>query len=443
MSIKVSSLFPLPTAEISKELDSYVRILDKIVPLKSRFQQEIQYAVRDLSRALTGERSSLSNDYMGDPRSLNAYLRYFLPWNLYRLARLFQGLDIDLPDGGVVADLGAGPLTVAQALWIARPDLRSKKLTFINVDRTPKPMREGANLFSELAGQDSPWKMVNVKGGSTSKIREKADLLVTANMVNEASAGTRIPLPVWAENFCHSMATKLAPGGRILIIEPGIRRSGRVLSVIREEFIEAGYSILGPCTHAGECPMSGDQGKAWCHFNFDSDHAPKWLQELSARCRLEKDNVSLSFLYVGQYNDEPEQAREGEILIRAISDSFRLDEGGFGQYGCAEPGQILLVARGGAKTLYPGGIIGMPLPEEDKKDAKSGAMIVDLPVRDQDKKRGPKPDGKPFEKPQPKRNGKRPERDGNRPARGGSRPERGDKKTERHQSNGQVRRPKK
>ncbi len=420
MSIKVTSLFPLPTPEISKQLADYANILNKIVPLKAKHMKELHYAVRDLSRALTGERSSLSNDYMGDPRSLNAYLRYFLPWNLYRLSRLFQGLDIKLPDNGVVVDLGSGPLTVAQALWIARPDLRKKKLTFINVDRTPKPMREGTRIFEALAGKDSPWRMVNVKGGSTSKIREKADLLVTANMVNEASAGTRIPLPVWAENFCHSMAGKLARGGRILIIEPGIRRSGRVLSVIREEFINRMYSILGPCTHFGECPMSADQGKAWCHFNFDSDHAPKWLQDLSTRCRLEKDNVSLSFLYVGQPDDEPQQAREGELLIRAISDSFRLDEGGFGQYGCADPGQILLVARGGAKTLFPGGLIGMPVPEEEKKDAKSGSLMIDLPVREHDKRKPHKPAEKPAGSPHPKRDEKRDSRNfGSKPGKTG------------------------
>ncbi|WP_320174781.1 small ribosomal subunit Rsm22 family protein [Maridesulfovibrio sp.] len=398
MSIKVSSLFPLPTKEVSKELDNYIKILQKTVPLKSKHSTELKYAIRDLSRDLTGERANLSNDYMGDPRSLNAYLRYFLPWNLYRLARLFQGLDIKLPDNGVVVDLGAGPLTVAQALWIARPDLREKKLTFINVDRTPKPMREGSRLFEALAGEKSPWRMVNVKGGSTSKIREKAHLLVTANMVNEVSAGTRTPLPVWAEKFCLSMVHKLAPEGRILIIEPGIRRSGRVLSVIRQEFVEAGFPILGPCTHTEECPMSGEQGKAWCHFNYDSDHAPAWLQKLSAQCRLEKDNVSLSFLYVGLRKEEVENPREGEMLIRAISESFRLDEGGFGQYGCAAQGQILLSAQGGAKTLYPGGLIGMPIPEEEKRDEKSGALIVPLPMREGDKRKREAKAAKPQQK---------------------------------------------
>ena len=390
MSIRVTSLFPLPQEKLTKKLENYLNILDIASPLHPKHKAELPYAIRDLSNMLTEERSNLPKDYMSEPRSLNAYMRYFLPWNLYRLTRLFQGLEINLPDGGVVIDLGAGPLTVAQALWIARPDLREKKLTFVNVDRTPKPMREGVKLFEALAG-NSKWRHVNVKGGPSSKIREKADLLVTANMVNEASSGTRTPLPVWASKFCQQLSRMLAPNGKILIIEPGIRRSGRVLSVMRNEFIEHGCSILAPCPHQEECPLSGDQGKSWCHFNFDSDHAPMWLQKLSSRCRLEKNNVSMSFLYVAQPGTPVTEPREGEMLIRTISDSFRIDDGGFGQYACAAQGLIMLLAKGGARSIFPGGLIGMPQPEEMAEDLKSGAKIVELPTRlvhkdkDQDK----------------------------------------------------------
>jgi ribosomal protein RSM22 (predicted rRNA methylase) len=296
-------------------LEYYSKVLDQAVPLRARHKEEIHYAIRDLSKMLTGDRASLPKDYMGDPRTLNAYLRFYLPWNLYRLTRLFQGMDFNLPENGVIIDLGAGPLTVAQALWIAKPELRDKRLTFINVDRSPKPMREGQKLFEALAGK-SPWKMVNVKGGPSSKIREKADLLITANMVNEASSGMRTPLQLWANKFCQQISRMLAPKGKMLIIEPGIRRSGRVLSIMRNEFMERGLSILAPCPHQEECPLNGEQGKSWCHFNFDSNHAPEWLQKLSAKCRMEKDNVSMSFLYVAQSDTPPPAAAEDEMLIR-------------------------------------------------------------------------------------------------------------------------------
>ena len=37
------------------------------------------------------------------------------------MSRLFTGLDLDVPEGGHVADLGSGPLTAIIALWMSRP----------------------------------------------------------------------------------------------------------------------------------------------------------------------------------------------------------------------------------------------------------------------------------------------------------------------------------
>lgn len=380
MSIKVSALFPLPPKETTEKLESYEKALQKAAPMRTKHLEELHYSIRDLSRMLTGDRADLTNDYMGDPRSMNAYLRYFLPWNLYRLTRLFSVLDISLPENGIVADLGAGPLTVAQALWIARPDLRKKKLTFINLDRTPKIMKQGQHIFEEMA-PDCKWKIVNVKGGISNKLREKANLLVSANMINEIIMGMRTPLPVWAEKFSIQIGKMLAKNGRMLIVEPGVRQSGRAISVIRAELLQNGWSALAPCPHNCECPMPGEHGTPWCHFNFDSQSAPQWLQALSARCGLEKDNVSLSFLYMAQPHEELNEPANDNFSVRAVSESFRLENGGYGQYGCSEKGLILLQAKGEARSLFPGGLISMPAPEADEKDEKSGALIVDIPVK--------------------------------------------------------------
>lgn len=380
MSIKVSALFPLPTQETVDTLESYGKVISKAVPMRTRHFDELHYCIRDLSRMLNGDQADLTNDYMGDPRSLNAYLRYYLPWNLYRMTRLLSSLDLRLPDNGIVADLGAGPLTVAQALWIARPELRKKKLTIVNMDRTPKVMKEGQKIFHEMVG-DCPWKIVNIKGGISTKLRERADLLVCANMINEIITNLRNPMAVWAEKFCLQLGKMLSKTGRLLLIEPGVRHCGRALSVMRNEFLENGWSPLAPCPHREECPMPGEHGTSWCHFNFDTRFAPQWLQDLSSRCGLEKDNVSLSFLYMAKPSEEDHVEDSSDLTVRAISGSFRLDSGGYGQYGCSEKGLILLQAKGDAHCLFPGGLITMPDPESEEHDEKSGALIVDLPVR--------------------------------------------------------------
>ena len=112
-------LFPDLTEVNRDELARFGALLRKAWPLKSKHRDPLKYAIRDMSRGLTVDRNDRRADYMADAKTLSPYLYYFLPWNLYRLSRLFTGLDFDVPDGAQVADLGSGPLTTVLALWIA------------------------------------------------------------------------------------------------------------------------------------------------------------------------------------------------------------------------------------------------------------------------------------------------------------------------------------
>ncbi len=57
-------------------------------------------------------------------------------------------------------------------------------------------------------------------------------------------------------------------------------------------------------------------------------------------------------------------------------------------------GQILLSAQGGAKTLYPGGLIGMPIPEEEKR-TRIRRIDRALPMRESDRRKREEKAGKP------------------------------------------------
>jgi ribosomal protein RSM22 (predicted rRNA methylase) len=48
-----------------------------------------------------------------------------------------------------------------------------------------------------------------------------------------------------------------------LAVEPGTPRGFAGLRAVREYVRERGWRILGPCTHAGACPIDGTD---WCHF---------------------------------------------------------------------------------------------------------------------------------------------------------------------------------
>ncbi|WP_448339637.1 hypothetical protein AB9L13_12365 [Desulfovibrio piger] len=77
-------------------------------PLRSAHYRNLPADIEALSRLLTCERSGLYRPYWSSPASTSAYLYYFLPWNVLRLARLFRSLP--LPDPRLWLEKGQTPL---------------------------------------------------------------------------------------------------------------------------------------------------------------------------------------------------------------------------------------------------------------------------------------------------------------------------------------------
>ena len=407
--IRHRQLFPPLEGETFTALDGYAKILDRIAPLKPKHRRMLPSAVKSLSSNLTGEREKLKSDYLSAPGPLNAYLRYFLPWNLVRLARLFAGLGpetgLGLGEGSVVADLGAGPLTVVQALWLAAPGLRKTPMTFLCVDRTPKAMRLGLSLFHELAGAGKdgpPWKITLINGSLTERISGGANLLVCANALNEFVRQTRKPEPEQAESLAVSLSQRLRPGGKLLCVEPGVRNASRLLCLLRERLVDDGMRMEAPCPHDGPCPMPGEARTSWCHFPFSVHSAPDWLKDLSREAGLAKVRASLSFLLASR---EAPALPSG--LVRVVSDEFALPgQNARGRYGCSDRGLTLVtLPASGGPMLHPGLLLTPSWPEKPGTDQKSGAVILPLGAaetasRDTGAKPGPKP-SKPSPKPSP------------------------------------------
>ncbi|EGJ50439.1 small ribosomal subunit Rsm22 family protein [Desulfocurvibacter africanus] len=371
-------LFPPLTAEAARLLEGYGLIAAKVLDLKPKHRRELPFSIRRLSHELTDERAQgFAPKYMSDAASLAAYVAFFLPWNLYRLTRLLSGLELDLPDNAVCVDLGSGPLTAVQALWIAKPELRQRKLRFFCLDRAAQPMRVGLNLFRALVGQDTPWRIELVQGAMGARLPARADLLIAANVLNEFSTRTGEGRE---ERMAQSLARQTTENARMLLVEPGTRTGGRLLSALRTELAEEGFMPLAPCTHVAECPMPGTTGKAWCHFQFGVVGAPQWLQRMSEDVGFRRRGVALSFLYTGR----GEAARSPADMsgVRMISDVFELTGVGFraGRYGCAEAG--LVIAAGDEHELkrLPSGCLWRPRqqPEEPLRDAKTDAIILPL-----------------------------------------------------------------
>ena len=161
-----SLLFPPAGAELRAGLADLPRLLDAALPLSRKHRAALPAGIADLSRLLTTDREELPGDYLTRPAVLSAYARYFLPWNIYRQGRLLTGLPLALTPGARILDVGAGPLTFALALWLARPDLRGQSLQYLGVDRSEPVLRLGRGLAAALLGQ-APWQVRTERGFAT------------------------------------------------------------------------------------------------------------------------------------------------------------------------------------------------------------------------------------------------------------------------------------
>ena len=420
------------TSRLTKDsvdiLNSFDEIIQCVRPLNSRQLQQLPEHIRELSHQLTDDRASRRLGYMNDNIQLSSYVRYYTWWNLVRLTRLFANLpDSVFPTADCTClDLGSGPLTVVTALWLARPELRKLKLTWYCLDVSANSMALGEDIFLSIAAKAKasdpeiePWKIIRVKGPFGTPIREKAGFLTCANMLNELDQASDMPPEFQTKKYYEQLQRYCAEGAGIVLVEPGVPKAARTLSLLRTRYIKDGRTIAAPCPHAGDCPMSGFKAytgskNKWCNFAFSTEDAPARLQKLSVAAKLPKERATLSFMAIDARvkpehdiksqsehdikskpeHDTPVIARLDRAIspesadIRITSDKLRLPNYMCGYYGCSQYGLVLVTLPDENNTRLPkppfrpqsGDLISVKTktPDSLPKDEKSGALIIKL-----------------------------------------------------------------
>jgi hypothetical protein len=238
-------------------------------------------------------------------------------------------------------------------------------------------------------------------------VRGKRAALVTAvNVFDEAlrhiPRGNIPALRREAGKQARLLAALTSDTGSILVVEPGIPRSGEFISLLRASFLEGRRRPRAPCPHGGICPLGGlppekvphkttGKGK-WCHFAFNTQDAPRALLTLSAGAGLPKERATLSFLLAGPPEgnnpppgDAPGRGRGGEdaaavpgktlVPARIVSDAFPLPRNRCGRYGCSARGLILVSGEKAVVERYaPGTLPQVVLRAPEDRDQKSGAL---------------------------------------------------------------------
>lgn len=471
------ALFSTPSAFVRRGLDALARTLDQVMPLSRAHRRDLPDACRELSALLTSRRDELARrPYWTSPRLTSAYLRYFLPWNLVRLTALLPGLPLDAPppagngqtvltpengvngtpgtDEFLIFDLGSGPCTFPLALWLARPDLRRRRVTVAAVDSAPHILELGRRIFDALRAEldpASPWTLRTWRAplhAAPRQLRGRPRLITLGNVLNELEERERrgAPLRDTLSALLDDMACLLAPGGRLLAVEPGTRQGGRLTATLRDMALGCGaeppedewsddgdwsedlwdengdddseapasaagpawdrmeraprFRALAPCPHHEPCPMLAKGVRAWCHAHAPAagwkDAAPASLTELSRAAGLAKESVSLSFLCLERLDDQaPRPAETGRSAPAAGRTNDRT--GGTARLRArvlsdafvlpGTPGRARYACTEQGLALIPDSAFLPPgalceVCPTPRKDAKSGARIMTLPGRD-------------------------------------------------------------
>ena len=412
-------------AESKKIIENFDDIVADVRNLSGKQRVSLYGAIKNLSHQLTDDRNSRRLGYMNEAGYISAYISYFMWWNLVRQVSLFANLpksaftSLVNSEQPVAIDVGSGTLTAVIALWLARPELRSKKITWYCMDLSQTALAAGEDLFLSIAaktiretGEKStsgtenpatspseitePWKIVRVKGAFGTSIKEKADFITCANVFNEIIQNNEMPTDFLAKKYANELLSYLkTEDSAVLLVEPGDPHSARFISLMRDALIRQKYSPVAPCPHAGTCPMAGrTSGKTtnaygknakWCNFAFDTESAPSRLLKLSEKAGLPKERASLSFVISKKSAEESKTSTASKsktaekTFIRIASDFIRLpDLHKSGYYACSEFGMLLAIDEHGIQPKN-GELLQIKTPEDlSERDKKSGALIVKI-----------------------------------------------------------------
>lgn len=427
--LSVRHLFDNALDEAAEDvLEDFDNIVQDVFPANKAQEQRTKGGIRELSHRLTDERAERRRGYMREAAVLSPYARYFMWWNLVRLTRLFGSVADSLPlkDGDVCIDTGSGPLTAVIALWLSSPPLRAKRLTWICQDLSQAALNLGEDLYfyvagmvrsTEDGGEAEPWRIIKSKTrfgtpqAATHQPRteetimarqglENAALVTCVNLLNEVQESENLTAEQTAAHYSKVLSNYTADGGTLLVVEPGVPPQAHVLSLMREVFLQEGWSVDAPCPHALRCPMNGEgarpgrdtpvkyasnkSGSKWCNFAFNTSDAPKRLLSLSADAGLTKRRAVMSFLLLHKARnggkDNAEGKEKGTLRLRIASDPIYLPGYRTGYYACSSMGLALVVDVSG-RRYASGDELNCRLKckaDELEKDKKTGAVMLYL-----------------------------------------------------------------
>ncbi len=267
-------------------------------------------ALRRLSEYLndTPSRRHATRPYLRDRVLRETYLLYYATANMLKvlppLLELRRGGGpgaMDTGDGSSdgaplrVLDLGCGPGTGVAALHAFLETLpEAPAVEMLALDAVAANTDTATALAAHL--RDVTGRKVTLRTETADlahppELDAQFDLILGMNVLNELATGPASRLRAW-------LTRHLAPQGDLLLIEPALRETSRMLLEYRDAAVKEDWTVFAPCFRQGGCPALRDAGD-WCHHDVAWER-PAFMAALDEEVGNIKKSLKFSFLLLNR-----------------------------------------------------------------------------------------------------------------------------------------------
>jgi len=287
--------------------------------------------VRELSRGLTGGRALAGQRYLARGDLLGAYLLYFWPVSFAQTSWALRQANAAPAERAL--DLGSGPAPGAFALL----DAGWKSVTA--ADRS----REALETARRLAARSGQSLETKVWEEGSAVPAGPWNLILAGHLLNEIGSGESGRVERRAA-LMNRLASELAPGGRILVIEPASHGPNADALALRDRLLGEGWSVSGPCFFQGACPALA--AGAACH---DVLHwkVPHLVAQTARRAGIDKRSLPFTWL-----SFQPDASASPVLanVVRVVSEPLLNKAGRRRVVVCGAEGRFSLSAPGAYRS---------------------------------------------------------------------------------------------
>jgi ribosomal protein RSM22 (predicted rRNA methylase) len=257
--------------------------------LPSDLQAGLDKLAEGVSRSALGERAAIiSQTYRSGGGSAGtiqsgddalAYAMARLPATFAAAAAALAAIKRALPDFApqMLLDVGSGPGTASWAAMACFTHLKELHL----VDENPYLRELALELLA--SSREPALRNAAYQQGAARQllpVAERADLVIASYFVGEIPADQVLST---ADALWSSASNTL------IVIEPGTPAGFERIRKVRSHLIGQGGSVICPCPHDAECPMTGDD---WCHFSQRLNRSRDHRQVKGAALSFEDEKFS-------------------------------------------------------------------------------------------------------------------------------------------------------